>query len=800
MTTTQPRTTPGAPAQELTHISGDGPGETSTASKSVIHNALSDARDRTLSLLADLSDRDLIQQHSPLMSPLVWDLAHIGNYEESWLLNKVSGRPTTSPHYDSMYDAFEHARSSRPGLPLLDPQQARAYVDMVRNNVLQVLDQISLAPDNPLLNNGFVYGLVSQHEHQHIETMLATLQILGANSPGRQTFLPPNKHDSPTLHDLPASPTRTEIFFDQTVATIGLPAESPAWVYDNEKAQHEVVLEPFALDIVPVSNADYLAFVLDGGYDRESLWTAAGWQWRQEANLIAPQYWERITSDDWLVNRFGEVMPLPLAEPVQHVCWYEADAFARWTGKRLPTEFEWEHAAQEATDATLAANLGAELNGPGSAHAPAFSADPVCLQMIGDVWEWTSSDFRQYPGFAAFPYEEYSEVFFGDEYKVLRGGSWATHPLAIRPTFRNWDYPIRRQIFAGLRCARSLSSNGSHSSFSTDRIPTRSPIIIESALDSENASEALRKDVLNGLSQTQKELPPKWFYDEVGSHLFEDITRLPEYYLTRTEISILENHAAEIVAASGADTLVELGSGACRKTRLLLDAMRDNGQLKRFVPFDVSESFLTKTAYDVADAYRGIAVHGVVGDFETHLDRIPQLGRRLVIFIGSTIGNLSPGQRAEFFAGIRANLTPEDSFLLGIDLVKDVGRLEAAYNDSAGVTAQFNLNMLKVINRELNANFDLTKFAHQARFDPANSWIEMLLISADDQVVEIKDLDLTVSFTKDEALRTEISTKFQRVTIESELAAADLHISGWWTDQESLPDFALLLAQPIPSK
>src|SRR5437763_798513 len=228
------------------------------------------------------------------------------------------------------------------------------------------------------------------------------------------------------------------------------------WAYDNERPAHTVDLPAFWIDTVPVSNAAYRAFIQDGGYRRSDLWTNDGWAWRQEAGLTAPQFWSPDEGGGWVRERFGVTEPVPPDEPVQHVCWYEADAYARWAGKRLPTEAEWEKAAQGA--GCSPANLwdaGRFSPAPVGSFAAAASRWGV-RQLIGDVWEWTSSDFAPYPGFRSHPYREYSEVFFGDRFKVLRGGSWATHPLAVRTTFRNWDYPIRRQIFAGFRCCRDV--------------------------------------------------------------------------------------------------------------------------------------------------------------------------------------------------------------------------------------------------------------------------------------------------------------------------------------------------------
>ncbi|NYJ05647.1 L-histidine N(alpha)-methyltransferase [Petropleomorpha daqingensis] len=313
-------------------------------------------------------------------------------------------------------------------------------------------------------------------------------------------------------------------------------------------------------------------------------------------------------------------------------------------------------------------------------------------------------------------------------------------------------------------------------------------------LGPDDAAEALRADALAGLTATPKELPPRWFYDERGSELFDRITRLPEYYPTRTERSILDARAGEIAAAAGADVLVELGSGTSEKTRLLLTALREAGTLRRFVPFDVDPSVLRLAGAALTEEYPGLEVDGVVGDFTRHLGELPTDGRRMVAFLGSTIGNLAPAERAAFLADLAATLQPGDSFLLGTDLVKDPGRLVRAYDDAEGVTAEFNRNVLLVLNRELKADFDPESFDHVALWDAEHEWIEMRLRSARDQQVNVAALDLGVPFAAGEEMRTEISAKFRKAGVERELAAAGLAMTHWWTDPAG--DFGLSLAQP----
>ncbi len=315
-------------------------------------------------------------------------------------------------------------------------------------------------------------------------------------------------------------------------------------------------------------------------------------------------------------------------------------------------------------------------------------------------------------------------------------------------------------------------------------------------LTPEDLAATMRADVRAGLTGTPKTLPPKYFYDARGSELFEEITRLPEYYPTRTERGLLTEHAGIIARLAAADTLVELGSGSSEKTRLLLDALTAAGTLRQYVPLDVSPSAIEGALADLAPDYPGVALHGVVADFADPLAHVPTGGRRLVAFLGSTIGNLTPPERADFLSAVRAGLGPDDTFLLGTDLVKSPEVLVPAYDDAAGVTAEFNRNVLHVLNRTLGATFDVEGFEHVAVWDAEHEWIEMRLRARRPMRVVVADLDLVVTFGAGEELRTEISAKFRRGGVVAELAAADLELAGWWTDPAGA--FALSLSRPLP--
>jgi iron(II)-dependent oxidoreductase len=423
--------------------------------RSRVAGLLATARGRSTALTDAVDDADLVTQHSPLMSPLVWDLAHIGSQEELWLVRDVGGREPLRPEIDGLYDAFRHTRASRVELPLLGPAEARGYVAEVRDKAFDVLERTPLR-GRRLVQHGFAFGMIVQHEQQHAETMLATHQLRVGDPVLRAD--PP-----PAGRPLPAR----EVLVPAGQFTMGTSTEP--WALDNERPAHVVELPAYVIDAAAVSNGEYAEFVDAGGYADPRWWTAEGWAHRDRAGLLAPQFWTRDADGSWWRRRFGVAEPVAADEPVVHVCWYEADAYARWAGKRLPSEAEWEKAARfdPATGRSRRypwgdedptpehANLGQRHLQPAPVGAYPRGASALGVhQLMGDVWEWTSSGWDPYPGFEVFPYPEYSQVFFGGDYRVLRGGSFGTDPAAVRATFRNWDLPVRRQIFAGFRCAR----------------------------------------------------------------------------------------------------------------------------------------------------------------------------------------------------------------------------------------------------------------------------------------------------------------------------------------------------------
>jgi iron(II)-dependent oxidoreductase len=432
----------------------------------VIAEKLAEARARTLLLIASLTDDDLRRQHDPLMGPIVWDLGHIAHFEELWLLNNLEGEIRFG-EMPGMFNPFENPRASRGALELPTRDETLELMRETRARVLRALAAADPSSSNPLLRDGYVYNMVLQHEYQHNETILQTLQLKQGEPyrAPRAVAFPPAPASAPDVVQ-PADGMSAMARFAGGRVQIGTDDRTAA--YDNERPLHEVEIAPFEIDRYPVTNRDYLRFMNEGGYSSRRYWSDAGWAWLQDARVEAPKYWERRGSA-WVIRRCDQWEGADTTKPVCHVTWYEAEAFARYANKRLPTEAEWETAATwdpagntkrrypwGDSDATpMHANLDQLAFDTAPIGTYALNTSPIgCYGMIGDVWEWTSSDFVRHPGYETFPYPEYSEVFFGADYKVLRGGSWATRPGAIRGTFRNWDYPIRRQIFSGFRCAR----------------------------------------------------------------------------------------------------------------------------------------------------------------------------------------------------------------------------------------------------------------------------------------------------------------------------------------------------------
>ncbi len=668
-----------------------------------------------------LSAEDLAAQSMPDASPGKWHLAHSSWFFEAMILASEPGyapidarlQQLFNSYYESLGRRVEREERGLMTRPSLDEVMAyRAEVDRRMESRLEC----GLADD--LEHYLFVLGL--NHDQQHQELFLMDLLNLMSRSPLDPAAYAEGPRPAGPLQIARGGETR----FEGGLVDIGHGGDG--FAFDNEGPRHRVWLEPFLLDHDLVTNGQWIAFIQDGGYQRPELWLADGWATVKAQGWTAPLYW-REDDDVWTVLSLAGRAAVDPDAPVRHISAYEAAAFAHWAGKRLPTEAEWESAIATAPD--------------------------VFSNLFNEVWQHTSSAYSPYPGFA--PTEgtasEYNGKFMANQL-VLRGGSFATPPGHTRATYRNFFYPHQRWAFMGLRLASDA--------------PAGTRARIESL-----ETARFRAELVAGLQRAPKAVSPKWFYDAAGSDLFEDITRLPEYYPTRQEAGLLRTFSPRMASQFGDDAvLVEFGSGASEKTRILLDAAPT---LAAYVPIDISPDALNAAAASIAGAYPSLEVAPMVGDF-LNLAPLPELGRgrRIGFFPGSTIGNLEPDQAVAFLANARERLGPTSLFILGVDLVKDPAVLVAAYDDAQGVTAAFNRNVLVRANRELSADFDLDGFEHQAVWNADRSRMEMHLRALRSMTVRIGEVSVT--FETGETIHTESSRKFTRASV-TEMAQS----AGW---------------------
>ncbi len=746
---------------------------------------LTEARERTLLLVGTVSDDDLLVQHDPLMSPIIWDLGHIGHFEEVWLVESVERGSDGSEGLRGMYNPFENPRSVRASLELPGLGECRELLKRARASVMDLLPTLDMASDDALLRDGFVFRMVLQHEYQHNETILQTLQLKRG-----EPYSPPHRWsvpESPATHPFDAM-----VDFPGGRVEVGTDDRSAA--YDNERPKHEVDLAPFSIDAAPVTEGAFRDFIAAGGYREREHWSEEGWAWLEEAGVEAPKHWRR-NGAGWTVRTMDRVRTLDPSRPVCHVCFHEAEAYARFAGKRLPTEIEWEAAA------TWDPKAGSKSSFPWGDEPPtrelanidalSFQTAPVgsyprnvspigCYGMIGDVWEWTSSDFGGYAGFETFPYPEYSEVFFGNEYKVLRGGAWATRTGAIRGTFRT---------------GTTRSAVRSSAGFDVPGTPEGLMVMNAEA----GARARMLEDIRWGLTQPQKQLSSKYFYDTLGSELFEAITQLPEYYLTRSERRLLQDSVAHWLVDLAPTSLVELGAGSAQKTRILLSAMSAVGRGRVYAPVDVAGEFLAATAAALGRDYPSLTIRPQVKDITTPLAFADDLSPPVLFaLLGSTLGNFEPGADVALLANVRSSMKAGDAFLMGADLRpgagKSIGRLEAAYNDAQGITERFNLNILANFNREVGTDFDLSAFRHKAFYSEDFGRIEMHLEALSLQEVEIPG-SCCVRIEQGETIRTELSCKYDRPTIEGLFDVSGLRLDRWCEEEGGL--YAMVLGTPV---
>ena len=683
-----------------------------------------------------LSAEDLSAQAMPDTSPGKWHLAHTSWFFEAMILARDPDYVPVDPRFQQMFNSYYEALGQRVGRPergLMTRPSLDDVMSYRREIDRRMIDRLSRGLTDGQERYLFTLGL--HHDQQHQELFLMDLLYLMSRSPLDPVAYAIEPRQAALEADVGGS-TR----FEGGLATLG---HSRGFAFDNEGPAHTVYLQPFALAHDLVTNGDWIRFIEDGGYDRADLWLADGLATVRAESWSAPLYW-RKDDDVWTTMSLTGRTRVDPETPVRHISFYEADAYARWAGKRLPTEAEWEHAAIATPDA--------------------FS------NLFGEVWQFTSSAYAAYPGFRPTDgtASEYNGKFMANQ-MVLRGGSFATPPGHARATYRNFFYPNQRWAFVGLRLAEDVVA---------DRVVHEDDV----------ETARFRAEMIEGLSKPQKAVSPKWFYDARGSELFEDITRLPEYYPTRQEAALLRELSPGFAGRFGDNAvLVEFGSGASEKTRILLDAATT---LAAYVPIDISPDALRDAAESIQAAYPKLEVAPFVGDF-LNLEALPELGRgcRIGFFPGSTIGNLDQSDATRFLTSARERLGDGSLFILGVDLVKDPGTLVAAYDDAQGVTAAFNKNLLVRANAELGADFDLDGFEHLALWNGEDSRMEMHLRSARDQSVAMSGRSF--DFVVGETIHTESSRKFTQASVTA-LAEA----SGWSVvqfEQGPAPSVALVL-------
>lgn len=671
-------------------------------------------------LAAALSAEDLAAQAMPDASPGKWHLAHTSWFFEAMILAAQPGYEPVDLRLQQIFNSYYEALGARVerherGLmtrPSLDECLAyRAEID--RRMIDRLRQGVTSGAERYLLRLGL------NHDQQHQELFLMDILALMARSP-----LDPAAYETEPRRSSQQAPLGGVEAFDGGLVEIG--HGGPGFAFDNESPRHRVWLEPFALARDLVTNGEWIAFMDDEGYARPEFWLADGWARVQAEGWTAPLYW-RAEAEGWTTQTLTGRQPVDPSAPVRHISAFEAEAFAAWASKRLPTEAEWEHAA--------------------TVRPEAFS------NLFGEVWQHTASAYSPYPGFSPTPgtAAEYNGKFMSGQ-TVLRGSSFATPEGHERVSYRNFFYPFQRWAFMGLRLAEDRAQ----------RVADH---------DEDAAVAAFRKDFLEGMRKPQKAVSPKWFYDAEGSRLFEEITEAPEYYPTRQETALLTAMAADLAGRFGDNAvLVELGSGASEKTRILLNAAPN---LAAYIPIDISPDALNEAAARISAAYPALEVAPVVGDF-LDLPALPELGRgrRIGFFPGSTVGNLDQEAAVGLLKVVRERLGPGSLFILGVDLIKDPAVLVAAYDDAAGVTAAFNKNLLVRANRELSADFDVEAFQHSAVWNPAESRMEMHLVSMVDQQVRIGSE--TVRFMAGETIHTESSRKYREASVRAMAEAA-----GW---------------------
>ncbi|MEZ5177850.1 MAG: L-histidine N(alpha)-methyltransferase [Acidimicrobiales bacterium] len=721
----------------------------------------------TEGLAAPLAPEDQVVQSMPDVSPTKWHRAHTTWFFETFVLGPhLAGYQPVHAAYDYLFNSYyeavgpRHPRAERGLISRPTAEEVgeyRAAVDRALDELVASLDHDALAEVAPLLELG---GTTSSTRSCCSWT---------SSTCSRATRCAPPTASAPRR--CRARPPRPSVGWTwPTSASSGWAPTTTGCAFDNERPAHDLLLRPFRLADRLATEGEWLAFMADGGYERPELWLSGGLghgvgpglasaallgsRWRRLERVHAgrhPSGARCHAGGPHQLLRGRRLRPL-VGRPPRHRGGVGGRVQPGW----VPARPERPRRRRPAPP------TGGPRRDRRRSTAPGrwLGVDRQRLRPLSGLPARGRGDRRVQ-----------RQVHVQPAHAARRRardalGPHPAHLPQLLPASARW-------AFSTVRLADDLEPPRPSRSAGPDRCvhhhrPDRlaAPPVVEPRVDVHlhpaDLERALRSDVATGLGATPATLPPKWFYDDRGSELFDQITRLDEYYPTRREREILEREAATIAEASGADTLVELGSGTSDKTRLLLDAFEATGQLERFVPFDVSEGILRWAAHTIAERHPGLAVHGVVGDFDHHLDALPAGGRRTVAFLGGTIGNFEPAHRARFLADLAASLRPGDSLLLGTDLVKDPERLVAAYDDAAGVTAEFNRNVLAVLAHRLDAELDPDGWAHEARWNDVDEWIEMHLVARGSQQVSVPSLGVSRSFAPGESIRTEISAKFRR--------------------------------------
>jgi len=723
---------------------------TESASDAVRHLFRSVRRASCLQTL-ELSDADATAQSMSDASPAKWHLAHTTWFFENMVLvPHLPGYRLFDDRYGFLFNSYYESLGERHPRPIrgLLTRPALEDIHAYREHVNAGIER--LLARRPGAEVATVIELGCHHEQQHQELLLTDILHLFAQNPLRPAFKAPE----PLPVDIRPRDRPEYLSFEGGVVLIG--HDGNGFAFDCEGPRHQVVLQPYRLANRLATNAEWVEFIRDGGYRNPLLWLSAGWNAVRAGNWVAPLYWERHGEVYWSMTLRGP-QPVNLDEPVTHVSFFEADAFARWAGKRLPTEAEWEHAVGTTS------RLGNFADSGRLRPLPAPQGQGL-RQMFGDVWEWTRSAFQPYPGFTPSPgaLGEYNAKFMSGQF-VLRGGSCATPASHIRGCYRNFFAPDARWQFSGVRLAEDAPAT---------RIRTTA----------DTTTDCFRSDVLEGLGRARKSLPSRWLYDDLGSELFEEITRLPEYYPTRTETQILREQAEDIGAFCGANrTVLEYGAGAGIKTEILIRALHNP---RLYVPVDIAGEFLDQTTARFRASFPDLATRPVTADFSRDFalpEWIPQ-PNRVAFFPGSTLGNLDTRDAAAFLQRMRGQVGASGKALIGVDLCKPLEVLLPAYDDAAGVTARFNLNLLTRINRELEGDFAPGTFAHEVMWNEAEAAVEMHLVSLMPQTVTIAGR--TFEFAAAESIHTESSRKYDIAGFTRFVNANGWQVERVWTDAD----------------